>query len=901
MSPITRRGFLQGTVAMSAATTVPFGAAQANAAEPEVSAPLRWLEGGAPSEHLGTTWGTPWPRGQLRPEQEFTLRTGEGGEIPLQSWPIAYWPDGSLKWSAHAVGPSAQVEESYTLEPGPSAATPTTVRVTSTDQYVDVDTGVIRARINKHGTHLVAELARGDKTIAKNGHLVLLQQDAIVDSEERTVRQRKLLSTVERVTVEQSGPIRSVVRVEGRHAWRSGRPWLPFTIRFYFYAGAESVRLVHTLVFDGDAERDFVTGLGIRFAVPMRDQLHDRHIRLAGKDAGMLTEAVRGLTGLRRDPGASVRTAQVEGRPTPPVETFPTNVRSRLHLIPTWGDYTLSQLSADGFAIRKRTKAGHGWVEVGGGTRADGFGYVGGITGGLAFGLRNFWQLHPTQLDIRNAASDEAEVTLWLWSPDAGPMDVRFYHDGLGQDTYPEQLDGLEITYEDYEPEFGTATGVARTTELALWALDATPTTQRLAQLAEANTTPPLIVATPQHLHSAGVFGDWSLVDRSTPAKAEIEDRLDFLFDYYTQQVDQHHWYGFWNYGDVMHTYDGDRHMWRYDVGGYAWDNSELSPDLWLWYAYLRSGRADIYRFAEAMTRHTGEVDVYHLGRFAGLGTRHNVQHWGDSAKQVRISTAAYRRFFYFLTADERVGDLMHALVDADKTFLTLDPIRKIRTEPYEPDPHALSIGTGTDYSALAAAWLTEWERGGDPIAKTKLLNSMRTIGEMPIGFFSSGALYDIDDGRYHGATAEVSVSHLSAVFGQVEINSELLSLIDDPGFETAWLQYCRLYNATAEEQRAELGQPLGNLNLGQAHARLTAYAAAKTGSAALAQRAWDEFYRGAAGYGPSTPWRTEQISPPVVLNPVDEAAWVSTNATAQWALPAIQCLALVGDHLPER
>jgi hypothetical protein len=176
-----------------------------------------------------------------------------------------------------------------------------------------------------------------------------------------------------------------------------------------------------------------------------------------------------------------------------------------------------------------------------------------------------------------------------------------------------------------------------------------------------------------------------------------------------------------------MHSYDPVRHQWRYDVGGYAWDNSELSPDLWLWFAYLRSGRADIFRFAEAMTRHTGEVDVYHLGKYADLGTRHGVQHFADSAKQLRISTAAYRRFYYFLTADERVGDLLHDLIDADKTFLVLDPIRKIRTEPYTPDRHALSIGFGTDWGALAAAWLTEWERGGDPIAKQKLLDTART------------------------------------------------------------------------------------------------------------------------------------------------------------------------------
>lgn len=48
-----------------------------------------------------------------------------------------------------------------------------------------------------------------------------------------------------------------------------------------------------------------------------------------------------------------------------------------------------------------------------------------------------------------------------------------------------------------------------------------------------------------------------------------------------------------------------------------------------------------------------------------------------------------------------------------------------------------------------------------------------------------------------------------------------------------------------------------GNLNLRQAHARITAYAAARTGDTALAARAWQEFYPGHADYGPTVSWRT--------------------------------------------
>jgi exo-rhamnogalacturonan lyase-like protein len=915
MPRLRRRSILQAAALAGVASQLPAQPPAAQAAPPAAVQPaqpdgrvrLRWLEGSPPPALIGTTAGVPWPRGTLSRDQPLSLTTGDGQAVPVQSWPTGFWPDGSVKWTAHAVGTEVPPAAEYVLRPGPPAAPATALRVTEERGTIDVDTGVIRCRIAKRGRVLVRSIHRGERPVAIDGTLVCLRKDAPAEPESGTVRQQSFTGEIRRVTVEQRGPVRAVVRVDGAHRTDRGRrEWLPFTVRLYLYAGSDGIRMVHSFVFDGDENRDFLSGLGVRFQVPMTGPPHDRHVRLAGdrmeragEVGGVLGEAVRGITGLRRDPGQAVRQAQVAGEAAPDVSTWDTRVSDRLPLIPAWGDYRLRQLSDGCFEVHKRTRAGHGWIQVDTGRRAGGLGYLGGPAGGFAFGMRDFWQLHPTQLDIRGAAGEAAEVTVWLWSPDAAPMDLRFYHDGMGQDTFPEQLEGLEITYEDYEPGFGTPYGIARTTELVFWALPATPAAERFAALAAANRTPPLLVAPPAQLAAAGVFGDWRPADRGTPAKAEIEDRLDFLFEFHRQQVEQRSWYGFWNYGDIMHTYDNDRHVWRYDVGGFAWANSELSPDLWLWYYYLHTGRADAFRFAEAMTRHTGEVDVYHLGKYRDLGTRHNVLHWGDSAKQLRISTAVYRRFYYFLTADERVGDLMRELVDADRTFLVLDPIRKIRTEPYEPDPRALSVGLGTDWSALAAAWLTEWERGGDPVARQKLVNTARTIAAMPNGFIQGGGLYDLTTGEFAPAEPAVSVGSLGAVFGLVEICSELVDLLDLPAFTQAWLQYCRLYNGTPAEQAAETGQSFGNLNLRQAHSRLTAYAAARTGSATLAARAWQEFYTGHAGYPRNAPWRTQRVDPPAVLKPVDETSFVSTNASAQYGLAAIQCLALVGDHLP--
>ena len=56
---------------------------------------------------------------------------------------------------------------------------------------------------------------------------------------------------------------------------------------------------------------------------------------------------------------------------------------------------------------------------------------------------------------------------------------------------------------------------------------------------------PPLLVVSPQYMQSTGVFGAWTVQDRSTPFKKAVEDRLETGVEYYIRQQDQHHWYGY--------------------------------------------------------------------------------------------------------------------------------------------------------------------------------------------------------------------------------------------------------------------------------------------------------------------------------------------------------------------
>jgi hypothetical protein len=900
---ISRRAFLSAAAAAPVAVTSLEAAGRSSgvAANPSAGNWVRWLDDRAQPGFEGTTWGTPWPRGRQRESRNFALLGADGAAHALQSWPLAWWPDGSIKWTAHALPPAASIGDGpFEVVARRGGARPeTALTVKESEAGFEIDTGRFVCRLSRSGTNFITAISRQGREVLREGHFVLLRQDRPASSADSQVTQETFRSTIEKVTLEQGGPIRAVVKVEGKHAHGSRR-WLPFTLRLYFHSGSEAVRVLHTIVFDGDEARDFIRGVGLRFSVPLDAQLYDRHVRFVGGDDGVFGEAVRGLTGLRRDPGAAARQAQFAGAAVPSITPVVTNL---LQYIPAFGDWTLFQPNSDSFTIRKRTTDGHAWLDSARGTRASGLGYVGAPNGGVAFGIRNFWQSHPAQLDIRDAHADAANVTMWVWAPDAQPMDLRFYHDGLGQDTYEKQYKGgLEITYEDYEPGFGTPLGVARTSELMLWVLPATPARERLPELAAALTSPARIVPTPQTIIESGVFAQaLSLPSRTPPEHAALEKQLDWMFDFYRDQQEQRAWYGFWNYGDVMHTYDFDRHEWRYDIGGFAWDNSELATDVWLWMYFLRTGRAEAFRFSEAMTRHTGEVDVHHLGKFAPLGSRHNVQHWGCSAKQLRISTALNRRYYYFLTADERVGDLMREQNEAARTLRTVQPGRKLANpeeRQTDPDGDYAHLGFGTDWGSLASAWLTEWERTRDPKMRARLLASMKTIGTQPRGFFTGGERMNLTTGAFDVSKKnDIEVSHLSAAFGLPEVCAELIELLRVPEFERAWLQYCELYNAPPEQQKAALGQELRGTNLQQGHARLTAYAAYRRRDPALAARAWKEFTEGRAGYSSRQTFAAKRIEGPAVLNPVDEGPGISTNASAQWGLAGIVCLAYARDR----
>lgn len=860
--------------------------------------PLHWI-GDTPEQDKAVSFGVPFDEGDVFPATPLQLKVNEYQDIPVDTWPLAYWPDGSVKWSGVA-GVIPAGTERLTLEKASKKVKTTnkqpkpSISITETPENIQVETGVLSVYIPRHGEFLIDSLLYKGTKVGEKARLVCSTQSEPVLENTSRVSFFHYAGEIKSVSIERAGSVRTLVKLEGVHRNRNkgistdnsnseddsqnNREWLPFVVRLYFYAGSEQIKMVHSFVYDGDQKMDFIRSLGIRFDVPMREALYNRHVAFSCADGGVWSEPVQPLVGRRMltmpqiQDEPSLQQQQMEGKRIPPYEAFDEKNRELLNDWASWNDYRLSQLTADAFSIRKRTNGDAPWIGTFSGTRSDGYAFAGDITGGLGICLHDFWQSYPSSIEISDARTPVATLTAWLWSPDAEPMDLRHY-DNVAH--------GLNASYEDVQEGMSTPYGIARTTTLTLLPQGGYTGKKTFADDARQLSATSILMPTPEYLHNRRAFGIWSLPDRSTPFRTRVEERLDAYIHFYQKAIEQNKWYGFWNYGDVMHAYDPVRHTWRYDVGGFAWDNTELASNMWLWYNFLRTGRADIWRMAEAMTRHTGEVDVYHIGPNAGLGSRHNVSHWGCGAKEARISQAAWNRFYYYLTTDERSGDLMTEVKDADHKLYELDPMRLAQPRSEYPCTAPARLRIGPDWLAYAGNWMTEWERTGNTVYRDKIIAGMKSISALPNRLFTGPKALGFDP-ETGIITTECdpkleSTNHLMTIMGGFEIANEMMRMIDIPEWKDAWLDHAARYKKKAWE----LSHSRFRIS------RLMAYAAYHLRDRQMAEEAWTDLFT-RLEHTPAPSFRITTILPPEVPAPLDECTSISTNDAALWSLDAI-------------
>lgn len=762
------------------------------------------------------SFGVPFEKGALTSVPSFSLNDSQGHSYPVDFTPLAYHLDGSIKWG------------------GFTSAVPANVQ----------------------GWTLTQQKAQKNKKVKKQSlaHSVSYPDVPYFTVLMTYVDGKSDLLAIDTTYVEREGAHHRITCYRG-HCGASQH-----ILRLTQTAQSPVCQLTHTFVNTRPDDAAMIRSMEIVFDVPLNERLYNRHV--AFLTDSVWHEPIQPLTGRRQLPDHLYR-KQLAGQRIPEVDQLDAKSQSLIADWATWNRYRLSQLNDMSYTIRKSAKQETPWIGYLAGNRAPGVAFVGDVSGGLMVALHDFWQSYPSTLLVEGATSDTARLHVQLWSADAEPMDLRHY------DT---EAHGLEAAYEDIQEGMSTPFGIARTSTLSFMLTDGYPGNDSFAKMAKTLAAEHQLLPSAEYLYAHRAFGTWSLpTDHDS-----IEHHLAALCEFYRQEQDRRHWYGFWNYGDFMHAYDEEKGEWRYDVGGFAWDNTELATNAALWYQFLRTGDADLWRMAVAMTRHTSEVDVYHAGPWNGLGSRHNVTHWGCGAKEARISQSFWNRFYYYLSGgDLRLGELMSAQRDVDTLLYRLDPMRlaQPRSEKF-PCTAPARLRIGPDWFAYAGNWFTEWERTQDPRYLEKIFTGMRSINALPHGMFSGPKALGYDpatgviswegDPEYHNGA-----HHLATLMGGFEFLNEMLYELDAPDakqFAQTYYDYCLNYKA--ETTKGKKGFPM---------ARLHVYAAAHClNDPALQQTKKEDF------------WLDFNDSRPVP--PTN----ISTNSFATYLLDAIYMLEMM-------
>jgi hypothetical protein len=209
---------------------------------PSVDASLHFaLPCGGPVVRRGepVRHGVPFAPGVCRSVSELTLETA-AGPVPLQARALDRWMDGSVRWAL--LDYTADIHfgrhHGYVLSRGPRRDPDAMVRVLSVGASVHVDTGRARFTMAPNGP-LPFAAARVD------GISPLDMSRSGLEAEDESGRQ--LRPTVDRVRVEEAGPLRAVVCAHGRLASYGGNSVVEFECRLHFTAGSATVRIDLTL------------------------------------------------------------------------------------------------------------------------------------------------------------------------------------------------------------------------------------------------------------------------------------------------------------------------------------------------------------------------------------------------------------------------------------------------------------------------------------------------------------------------------------------------------------------------------------------------------------------------------------------------------------------------------
>lgn len=190
------------------------------------------------------TMGVPFPEGVLTDCNHLCLQQN-AGPIPLQARPMLTWPDGSVKWALLdfqadlSAGKDNRLDLIYGKTPDDTPRHMSPVSMDKDGEHLHVSTGPLKFSVSLTGPLPLEHIEVFGKPVLGQGDL---QSSVTIDG---TVCQLRAMGLP---VIEEPGPLRAVIRVDGQAVFPDGRRGFDVAVRIYAYAGKPTLRVYMTLI-----------------------------------------------------------------------------------------------------------------------------------------------------------------------------------------------------------------------------------------------------------------------------------------------------------------------------------------------------------------------------------------------------------------------------------------------------------------------------------------------------------------------------------------------------------------------------------------------------------------------------------------------------------------------------
>lgn len=206
------------------------------------------------------TSGIPLACGEVHDPEQIALFDDQGQERPLQCDVLARWPDGSIRWLLldFQTGLAASETRRFTVRTGDGvqrSAVAGPIEVSQTDTAIVMSTGPLSLRLSPREFRLFDQvrldldgdgMCEADEQITRSevAGIVLTAPDGEVFQADQGPA---------RIVVEESGPLRACVRIEGSHHSRTNRLFR-YIVRLHAFRGKPYVKVHYTFLNDHQTE-----------------------------------------------------------------------------------------------------------------------------------------------------------------------------------------------------------------------------------------------------------------------------------------------------------------------------------------------------------------------------------------------------------------------------------------------------------------------------------------------------------------------------------------------------------------------------------------------------------------------------------------------------------------------